>query len=542
MKKTLSILLLIFSSFICFSQDKIFNNITVLDSAKINTVKLTIQPPFATNDSINSKVLYYDVVTKTIKMRGLSGSIGATGATGNTGLVGPTGLQGVTGATGLQGIQGVTGATGNNGTNGATGLQGVTGATGATGQTGTLPDTLSWLSPVLSFSNYYGCVSDSVGKRYIASTTGSGWTQNYIYQCNGSSWVETIPITGNSVSMIDSGSVYIYNGSIWTTPTTPVYWAKTGAVLFNTNGGGVNIYGNSAIAHYLNKMEIEGNFYVNGYETLVNTPQIGIDTSNYKPLVKGVDNKIYQTWSKGIIGATGATGLQGIQGATGVTGATGLQGIQGITGATGLQGIQGATGATGNNGTTGATGATGQTGTAGSIGATGATGATGIQGIQGITGATGNTGLTGVTGATGLVGATGNTGLAGATGSNGSNGSNGATGATGATGLQGATGATGSVVVGSLVPTDTTNYILLVVKISDNSVHYMNWNSIVTQSKTTSRSDWVSPYSYIGVAPYGSSETDYVWTITRITINNVGTVTTSILHNQRWSDHLTLTY
>ena len=58
MKKTLSILLLIFSSFICFSQDKIFNNITVLDSAKINTVKLTIQPPFATNDSINSKVLY----------------------------------------------------------------------------------------------------------------------------------------------------------------------------------------------------------------------------------------------------------------------------------------------------------------------------------------------------------------------------------------------------------------------------------------------------------------------------------------------------
>ena len=501
MKKLIAIIFFILLSLTGYSQLwHQFDNIIVYDSTLTKFLKFTTTPKYATNDSINSKVLYYDVVTKTIKMRGLSGSIGATGATGNTGLVGPTGLQGVTGATGLQGIQGVTGATGNNGTTGATGLQGVT---GATGQTGTLPDTLSWLSPVLSFSNYYGCVSDSVGKRYIASTTGSGWTQNYIYQCNGSSWVETIPITGNSVSMIDSGSVYIYNGSIWTTPTTPVYWAKTGAVLFNTNGGGVNIYGNSAIAHYLNKMEIEGNFYVNGYETLVNTPQTGIDTTNYKPLVKGADNKIYQTWAKGIIGATGATG---------------------------------------NNGTTGATGATGQTGTAGSIGATGATGATGIQGIQGITGATGNTGLTGVTGATGLVGATGNTGLAGATGSNGSNGSNGATGATGATGLQGATGATGSVVVGSLVPTDTTNYKLLVVKISDNSVHYMNWNSIVTQSKTTSRSDWVSPYSYIGVAPYGSSETDYVWTITRITINNDGTVTTSILHNQRWSDHLTLTY
>ena len=257
------------------------------------------------------------------------------------------------------GTIGVTGATGPTGATGATGLQGVT---GPTGNAGTLPDTLSWLSPVLSFSNYYRCASDSVGKRYIASATGFGWTKDYVYQCNGSSWGETIPITGNSVSMIDSGSVYIYNGSVWTTPTTPVYWAKTGAVLFNTNGGGVNIYGNSVNAHYLNKMEIEGNLYLNGYETLVNTQQTGIDTNNYKPLVKGVDNKIYQTWANGIIGVTGTTGLQGIQG---ITGATGLQGIQGATGIQGIQGITGVTGATGNTGLTGVTGANGATGATG---------------------------------------------------------------------------------------------------------------------------------------------------------------------------------
>jgi len=138
--------------------------------------------------------------------------------------------------------------------------------------------------------------------------------------------------------------------------------------------------------------------------------------------------------------------------------------------------------------------------------------------------------LTGLAGTNGVTGATGATGLQGATG------------ATGPQGATGATGATGTVIVGSVVGLDTTTYKMMVVSTADNSVHYMNWSSVSSSFKSTSRSDWVYPYSYVGVAPYGSSESSYVWTITRITVNTDGTVTTSVLYNRRWSDHLTLPY
>ena len=154
-----------------------------------------------------------------------------------------------------------------------------------------------------------------------------------------------------------------------------------------------------------------------------------------------------------------------------------------------------------SGGTTGPTGATGATGLNGSTGITGATGATGIQGIIG---ATGKTGCKGVTGVTGITGATGITGCSGNDGSNGVTGATGVTGNNGTNGSTGATGATGPVF--------------------------------------SSRTDWVNPYDYMGVAVQGSSETTYVWTITRITVSSAGNVTTSVLYNRRWSDHLTLTY
>ena len=184
--------------------------------------------------------------------------------------------------------------------------------------------------------------------------------------------------------------------------------------------------------------------------------------------------------SGGTTGPTGATGATGLNGSTGITGATGATGIQGIIGATGKTGCKGVTGVTG---ITGATGITGCSGNDGSNGVTGATGVTGNNGTNGSTGATGATGLQGTQGVTGATGVTGN------------NGTNGSTGATGATG-----------------------------------------------PVFSSRTDWVNPYDYMGVAVQGSSETTYVWTITRITVSSAGNVTTSVLYNRRWSDHLTLTY
>ena len=55
------------------------------------------------------------------------------------------------------------------------------------------------------------------------------------------------------------------------------------------------------------------------------------------------------------------------------------------------------------------------------------------------------------------------------------------------------------------------------------------------------RSDWVSPYNYIGIAAKGSAETSAVWKITRITISGT-TVTTATITNVKWSDRLTATY
>lgn len=60
---------------------------------------------------------------------------------------------------------------------------------------------------------------------------------------------------------------------------------------------------------------------------------------------------------------------------------------------------------------------------------------------------------------------------------------------------------------------------------------------------TTRRFQWVSPYSYMGLAPYGSSESAAVWTIHRTTVSSAGSVTaTATATSVRWSDRLTATY
>jgi hypothetical protein len=56
------------------------------------------------------------------------------------------------------------------------------------------------------------------------------------------------------------------------------------------------------------------------------------------------------------------------------------------------------------------------------------------------------------------------------------------------------------------------------------------------------RSDYVSPYSYLGVASVGSIESAEVWRITRIEQHSDGTVTTATAENVAWDDRLTATY
>ena len=127
-------------------------------------------------------------------------------------------------------------------------------------------DTLTWLDPVTSFIPFYTCVADSINKSYIASVTGSGWTENYIYTCDGNSWVETIPVNGDAVIVIDSAKIFTYNGGNWISQSAStaasIYWVKDGVRLFNANAGNVTIYGYSPFAHYLNAMDVTGRLYV----------------------------------------------------------------------------------------------------------------------------------------------------------------------------------------------------------------------------------------------------------------------------------------
>lgn len=56
------------------------------------------------------------------------------------------------------------------------------------------------------------------------------------------------------------------------------------------------------------------------------------------------------------------------------------------------------------------------------------------------------------------------------------------------------------------------------------------------------RHDWQVPYDYCGTASNGTAETTSTWTITRITVAEDGSTTSSTLYNVKWSDHLTLNY
>jgi len=128
-------------------------------------------------------------------------------------------------------------------------------------------DTLSWLNPVLNFRAWYDCAASdpSITLRHIASTTGGGWTVNYIYECVSGSWVQTIPISGDAVTVIDSSKVFVYNGVVWASSSisSTNYWAISGNNVFNTNSGNVGIGKTDPTA----KLDVNGSFRVNGKST-----------------------------------------------------------------------------------------------------------------------------------------------------------------------------------------------------------------------------------------------------------------------------------
>lgn len=74
-----------------------------------------------------------------------------------------------------------------------------------------------WQDSVLDrYDPTSGLPTATDGDRYLATATANGWTADYIYEGNGSTFDETIPTTGTYVSVDDeSNSLYYYGGSSW---------------------------------------------------------------------------------------------------------------------------------------------------------------------------------------------------------------------------------------------------------------------------------------------------------------------------------------
>lgn len=76
---------------------------------------------------------------------------------------------------------------------------------------------LDWQESVLSITTEYGDAAASGTNRYIAPSTSGTWTDDYIYEWNGSSWTETVPTEGAAVWIEDTNSLKVYNGTDWVT-------------------------------------------------------------------------------------------------------------------------------------------------------------------------------------------------------------------------------------------------------------------------------------------------------------------------------------
>ena len=76
---------------------------------------------------------------------------------------------------------------------------------------------LDWQDSVISMATEYGDAAASGTNRYIAPSTSGTWTDDYIYEWNGSSWTETVPNEGNAAWIEDEDVLKVYNGSAWVT-------------------------------------------------------------------------------------------------------------------------------------------------------------------------------------------------------------------------------------------------------------------------------------------------------------------------------------
>ena len=91
---------------------------------------------------------------------------------------------------------------------------------------------MDWVNSVLTFTDE-GSAVQTTGNRYIADSTAGGWTEDNIYEWDGSTWIETIAAQHLATWVEDETLYYIF---------TSIGWGKIGNViyhndLFNLQGG-----------------------------------------------------------------------------------------------------------------------------------------------------------------------------------------------------------------------------------------------------------------------------------------------------------------
>lgn len=100
---------------------------------------------------------------------------------------------------------------------------------------------VDWQDSVLSIYDPTSGVptASGVGDRYIASATANGWTDNNIYEWDGTQWVETVSNEGFASWVEDEDIQYVYNGTDW---------VKLGSTVTHNNTAGLQ--GGTASEYY----------------------------------------------------------------------------------------------------------------------------------------------------------------------------------------------------------------------------------------------------------------------------------------------------
>ena len=76
---------------------------------------------------------------------------------------------------------------------------------------------LEWQSSVIDFYDPSGGLpsNPNTGDRYISTATANGWTEDYIYEWDGSSWIEFATQEGWATWVEVEDKQYVYDGSNW---------------------------------------------------------------------------------------------------------------------------------------------------------------------------------------------------------------------------------------------------------------------------------------------------------------------------------------